>query len=63
MAAPATKYKKEDSKPKVQSLLFEALKADGCNYLEWSIDVKTYLAAEELEATINPKAKEISAAA
>ena len=63
MATPATKHNKEDNKLKVQSLLFEALEAHGCNYLEWSINVKTYLAAEELEAAINPKAKEISAAA
>ena len=62
MATPAMKHKKEDSKLKVQSLLFEALEANGCNYLEWNIDVKTYLAAEEMEAAIYPKAKEISTA-
>ena len=63
MATLATKHKKEDSRPKVQSLLFEALEANGCNYLEWSIDVKTYLVVEELEVAINPKAKKILAVA
>ena len=62
MATPITKHQKDDSKPKVQSLLFEALEGNSSNYLEWSINIKIYLAAEELEATINPKAKEISAA-
>jgi hypothetical protein len=47
MAAPAAKRLKED-KPKLQSLLFEALKADGSNYMEWSIDLKTFLASEDL---------------
>ena len=62
MTTVASKDKKEETKPKVQSLLFKALKADGSNYLAWSIDIKTHLAAEELEATINPKAKETSVA-
>ena len=62
MATIASKEKKEDTKPKVQSLLFEALEVDGRNYLTWSIDVKTCLAAEELEAAINPKAKDVSRA-
>jgi hypothetical protein len=62
MATPATKRQKEENKPKVQSLLFEALEADGSNYLEWSIDFKTYLTAEELEGTINAKGKEVTGA-
>ena len=59
MTTVASKDKKEETKPKVQSLLFEALEADDSNYLGWSIDVKIHLAAEELDAAINPKAKEI----
>jgi hypothetical protein len=62
MVTPATKRQKEENKPKVQSLLFEALEADGSNYLEWSIDFKTYLTAEELEGAINPKGKEVMGA-
>jgi hypothetical protein len=62
MAALATKCQKEDSKPKVQSLLFEALEADGSNYLEWNIDLRTYLAAEELQGAIKLNAEEITAA-
>ena len=62
MTTVASKDKKEETKPKVQSLLFEALEADDSNYLRWSIDVKTHLAAEELDAAINSKAKEISVA-
>ena len=62
MAASALKDKKEDRKPKVQSLLFEALEADSRNYLGWSINVKTHLAAEELEVAINPKAKDVPVA-
>jgi hypothetical protein len=62
MAALATKRQEEDSKPKVQSLLFKALEADGSNYLEWSIDLRTYLAAEELQGAIKLQAEEITAA-
>ena len=62
MATLATKRQKEDIKPKVQSLFFKALEVDDNNYLEWSIDVKTYLAAEELEAAINSKVKEFPTA-
>jgi len=29
--------------------LFEALKANGSNYLEWSINVRSYLSVEELD--------------
>ena len=61
MATSTSKDKKEDGKPKVQSLLFEALEADGSNYLGWSIDVKTLLMAEELGEAINPKAKDVPA--
>ena len=52
MVAPAMKRQKEEVKPKIQSLLFEALEADGSNYLEWSNDAKGYLAAEELHGTL-----------
>ena len=62
MTTVASKDKKEETKPKVQSLLFEALEVDGSNYLAWSIDVKTHLATEELEEAINPKAKDVSRA-
>jgi hypothetical protein len=62
MAALATKCQKEDSKPKVQSLLFEALEADGSNYLEWNIDLRTNMAAEELQGAIKLNAEEITAA-
>ena len=62
MATSRSKDKKEDEKPKVQSLLLEALEADGSNYLGWSINVKTHLAAEELGEAINPKAKDVLAA-
>ena len=62
MASSTSKDKKENGKPKVQSLLFEALEADGSNYLGWSIDVKIHLAAEELGEAINPKAKDVPVA-
>jgi hypothetical protein len=61
MATPATKRQKED-KPKVQSLLFEALEADGSNYLEWNINLRMYLAAEELQGAIKLNHEEITAA-
>ena len=61
MATSTPKDKKDEGKPKVQSLLFEALEADGSNYLGWSIDVKTHLAAEELGEAINPEAKDVPA--
>ena len=52
MATPVTKRQREDSKPKVQSLLFEALEANGSNYLERSIDARDYLRVEELDTTL-----------
>ena len=35
--------------PRMQLLLFEALEADGSNYMEWSIDARAHLCAEELK--------------
>jgi len=55
MTTPIPKLVKDDSKPKVQSLIFEALEVDGSNYLEWSIDTKTYLTAEGLQNMIKSK--------
>ena len=52
MEALATKRQKEEVKPKIQSLLFEALEADSSNYLEWSNDAKAYLAVEELDGIL-----------
>jgi hypothetical protein len=60
MAAPAPKRLKED-KPKLQSLLFEALEADGSNYMEWSIDLRTFLASEDFQGTIKKNNAEIAA--
>jgi hypothetical protein len=51
MATPATKRQPE-GKARVQPLLFEALEADGSNYLEWSIDARSYLCAEELDSSL-----------
>lgn len=36
-----------------QSLYFDPLDLDGLNFLEWSIDVKTYVYAEELETALD----------
>ena len=52
MVAPFMKRQKEEVKPKIQSLLFEALEADGINYLEWSNDANAHLAVEELDGTL-----------
>ena len=57
MATSMPKDKKDEGKLKVQSLLFEALEADGSNYLGWSIDVKTHLAAKQLGEAINLRQK------
>ena len=46
---PTTKREKEQVKPKIQSLLFEALEMDDNNYLEWKNDAKAYLATKELD--------------
>jgi hypothetical protein len=51
MATLATKRPPE-GKARVQTLLFEALEADGSNYLEWSIDARSYLCAEELDGSL-----------
>ena len=59
MATSTPKDKKDEGKPKVQSLLFEALEADGSNYLGWSINVKTHLVAEQLRKAINLEAKDV----
>ena len=61
MATLTPKDKKDEGKPKVQSLLFEALEANESNYLGWSIDVKTDLAAKELGEVINTEAKDVPA--
>ena len=61
METSTPKDKKDEGKPKVQSLLFEALEADESNYLGWSIDVKTHLAAEQLCEAINPEAIDVPA--
>jgi hypothetical protein len=51
MAEPSSKRPKE-SNARIQPLSFEALEADGSNYLEWSINAKSYLCAEELDGTL-----------
>lgn len=42
----------EATKSRMQPLLFDSLGDDGRNFLAWSIDVKSYLCAEELDSTI-----------
>lgn len=42
----------ESEGPRVQSLLFSPLRADGANYLEWNVDVKTQLCAKELHVVL-----------
>jgi hypothetical protein len=34
-------------------LFFDPLEPDGSNYLGWNIDMRAYLRAEELDATID----------
>jgi hypothetical protein len=51
MATPAT-TRPPEGKARVQPLLFEALEADRSNYLEWSIDARSYLCAEELDGSL-----------
>ena len=51
MAEPSSKRPKEGN-TWIQPLLFEALETDGSNYLEWSINAKSYLCAEELDGTL-----------
>ena len=51
MAEPALKRLKEGH-TRMQPLLFEALEPDGRNYMEWSIDARSYLCAEELDDTL-----------
>ena len=38
-----------DPPPRIQAILFPALKGDGGNYLEWSVDARAHLCAEELD--------------
>ena len=38
-----------DPSSRIQAILFPALKGDGGNYLEWSVDSKAHLCAEELD--------------
>lgn len=42
-------------KPRAQSLLFTLLKDDGSNFLEWNIDIRTYLNAEELHVVVKKR--------
>ena len=64
MAASASKNQPDKKEaPHLQLLLFEALEADGGNYMKWSIDAKTNLTTEELEGTlIFPMPKYLSTA-
>jgi hypothetical protein len=39
---------------RTQSLFFDPLEPDGSNYLEWNMDMRAYLRAEEIDATIAP---------
>jgi hypothetical protein len=41
-------------KIRTQSLFFDPLEPDGSNYLEWNMDMRAYLRAEEIDATIAP---------
>ena len=43
------KEPKGDPSPRIQAILFPALKGDGGNYLEWSVDTRAHLCAEELD--------------
>ena len=38
-----------DPSPRIQAILFPALKGDRGNYLEWSVDARAHLCAEELD--------------
>lgn len=44
-----------DTQPRVQSLLFPPLQDDGANYLEWSVDVRSNLCAEELHGVLKKR--------
>ena len=54
----AEKKSPREISSRVQPLLFDALEADGSNYMEWNIDVKAYLFSEELEDAIDSEPKE-----
>lgn len=40
---------------RTQTLMFDALEADGSNFLEWNNDMTIYLYAEELDAVLGPE--------
>jgi hypothetical protein len=46
----ATRARVRESR--IQPLFFDALEPDGSNYLNWSVDIRTYLRAEELDVTL-----------
>jgi hypothetical protein len=51
MVEPSANQPKE-SNTQMPPLLFEALEVDGSNYLEWGIDARSYVCAEELDHTL-----------
>lgn len=53
MATENTKRLREETN-RLQPLFFPALAADGMNYLEWSIDARAHLCAEELDQAMKP---------
>jgi hypothetical protein len=46
----ATQHRARETR--IQPLFFDPLEPDGSNYLGWHIDMRTYLCAEELNATL-----------
>jgi hypothetical protein len=51
MAATSSKQP-PDEETRIQPLMFKALAADGTNYLEWSINIKSYLSSVGLETAL-----------
>ena len=52
----ATQHKSRELR--TQPLFFDPLEPDGSNYLEWQVDMRTYLYAEELDATLKLEPEE-----
>ena len=61
MASSSPPKPPDSSQSRLQSLVFPLLDVSGSNYLEWAMDAKTYLIAEEIDDVIQEAAEALPA--
>ena len=61
MTSSSSSKPPDSSQSRLQSLVFPLLDVSGSNYLEWAVDAKTYLVAEEIDDAIQAAAEALPA--